>query len=141
MSRPPLASDTKEALTFYLHQYLKHLAAAGHNCLLNLPAFDDVTNTAPINHSLTTKAIETDLSADVLIHGTSVMEINEQLRSAWLRVASFTHATSNERSACLAEVKTLWMPRATDHYHIHFAHPTVCLAHRYSPQLSHTWHR
>jgi hypothetical protein len=112
-----------------LHQYLKHLGAAGQNCLLNLPVFDDDAYTPTIDYSLTTKAIEADLSADVLIHGTSVTEINEQLRSAWLRVASFTQASSNERSTCLAEVKTEWMPRATDHYHVHFAPPTVCLSH------------
>jgi hypothetical protein len=127
MFKPSVSGDIKDALNYYLHQYLHHLGAAGQNCLLNLPDFDDDAYTPVIEYSLTTKAIEADLCADVFVHGTSVSAINDQLRSAWLKVASLTELPTDKLSACLAQIKTQWLHESTDHYHVRFAPPTVGL--------------
>jgi hypothetical protein len=57
MFRHQLLPEVKEALAFYLRQYLDFLNAAGHNCILNLPDFDDDEYALMIDYSLTTKAI------------------------------------------------------------------------------------
>lgn len=125
MFKTSLSSEIKDAIKYYLHQYLEHLGAAGQNCLLNLPDFDDDMYTPTIEYSLTTKAIEADLSADVFVHGTSVSAINDQLRNAWLKVASLSSPPSDKLSVCLAEIKTQWLHETTGHYHVRFAPPTV----------------
>jgi hypothetical protein len=125
MFKPNLSADIKEALNFYLRKYLDHLNDAGQNCLLNLPDFDDDAYSPVIDYSLTTKAIEEDLSVDVTVFGTSVSTINDQLRNTWLQVASLVHAPSDKLSTCLAEIKTQWLHGTDNHYHIRFAPPTV----------------
>jgi hypothetical protein len=125
MFKPSLLADIKEALNFYLRKYLDHLNDGGQNCLLNLPDFDDDAYSPVIDYSLTTKAIEEDLSVDVTVFGTSVSTINDQLRNAWLKVASLAHPPSDKLSMCLAEIKTRWLPDTENHYHIRFAPPTV----------------
>jgi hypothetical protein len=57
MFRPTLSHEVKEALGFYLRQYMDFLNAAGQNCILNLPDFDDDQYSLMIDYSLTTKAI------------------------------------------------------------------------------------
>jgi hypothetical protein len=140
--RSSLGSDIKVALEFYLHQYLAHLNAAGQNCLLvrhpsvgvlscaytadqNIPDFDDDAYSPVIDYSLTTRAIEEDLSTDITVHGTSVSAINTHLRSAWLKVASLGELPGDKLSVCLAEIKTQWLQGTESHYHIRFGPPTI----------------
>jgi hypothetical protein len=57
MFRSKLSHEVKEALKFYLGQYMHFLINGGQNCLLNLPDFDDDSYSPVLEYSLTTKAI------------------------------------------------------------------------------------
>ncbi|KZT05942.1 uncharacterized protein LAESUDRAFT_206407 [Laetiporus sulphureus 93-53] len=76
------ASD-KDALVFYLSQYLRFLQDAGYHTLFSLPEFHNSGSRLTIDYSAfgdTTVEVEE-------IYGISVEKINSQLTSAWLKAA------------------------------------------------------
>jgi hypothetical protein len=145
MFRPNLADEVKQALKFYLGQYIQFLTDGGQNCLLNLPDFDDDAYSPVIDYSLTTKAIvspvvlaitsydglttfrsqEDELCNDVLVHGNSVEDINEHLRRVWLQVAVLENPPADKFSLLLTEFQSNWLSDSESHFHVHFGPPTV----------------
>lgn len=127
-----LSHDIKDALSFYLHQYLNFLHGAGHHTLFDLPDFDNDKYSPHIDYSLASTAFDDEeLCADISIFGTSVTTINEHLQSRWLHYTSLAGGLNgpppaDRLSTCLAEIKSTWLSYAPEtHFHIKFAPPKV----------------
>ncbi|KAF7328255.1 hypothetical protein MVEN_02565400 [Mycena venus] len=88
MYKPSLSVKVKDALSFYLHEYLHFLRNAGNHVLFNLPDFDDDKFSPKIDYSLVSKALEMEEFCCDTVHDTNLSEINKYMYEKWLMAAA-----------------------------------------------------
>lgn len=116
----------REALGFYLSQYLKLLRNAGNHVLFSLPDFDDDRHRVTIDFSANAQAL---VDVDE-VYGISVEKINTFLSSSWLKAAMLAggkNGPSADRAAIsLAEYRSTWvLGESNAHFHVKLGAPRV----------------
>ncbi|KAF7354146.1 hypothetical protein MVEN_01102100 [Mycena venus] len=126
MYKPSLSVKVKDALAFYLHEYLHFLRNAGNHVLFNLPDFDDDKFSPKIDYSLVSKALEVEEFCCDTVHDTNLSEINKYMYEKWLMAAALGRPR-DVLSVCLAEISSTWVMNTSidTHFHIRFGAPQV----------------
>ena len=76
-----LRPDAREALGFYLGQYLDLLKRAGHHAFHSLPSSDDERRVTIDYREISSVGVINDV--DIEVFGSSVKQINTRLSSIW----------------------------------------------------------
>ena len=116
----------REALAFYLSQYLNLLKSSGNHVLFSLPDFDDDRRRVTIDFSANAQAL---VDVDE-IYGISVEKINTFLSSSWLKAAMLAggrNGPSADRAAIsLAEYRSTWVLGDSNvHFHVKLGAPRI----------------
>ncbi|KAJ7246223.1 hypothetical protein C8J57DRAFT_1678479 [Mycena rebaudengoi] len=116
MSKPSLSVQVKDALAFYLLEYLRFLRSAGNHVLFNLPDFDDDKFSPKIDYSLVSKALEVEEFCCDTVHDTNLGDINKYLYDKWMMAAALGRPHGNT-----------WLMHASvdTHFHIRFGVPQI----------------
>ncbi|PCH38353.1 hypothetical protein WOLCODRAFT_115316 [Wolfiporia cocos MD-104 SS10] len=127
ISAEPAVVIGREALTFYLSQYLSFLQQAGNHVLFSLPDFDDDRYRLTTDYSL--------MGAHVLaideVYGIAVDKINAYLSSVWLKASmlagGLTGQASDWKTTCIAEFRSTWTldASAETHFHLKLGAPRI----------------
>ncbi|KAJ7210092.1 hypothetical protein GGX14DRAFT_451427 [Mycena pura] len=123
-SSASLPIKVKDALAFYLFEYLHFLRSAGNHVLFDLPDFDDNKFSPNIDYSLVSTALEVDEFCCDTVHDTSLSDINKYLYDKWL-IAATLGRPRDVLSICLAEISSTWLMNTSidTHFHIRFGAP------------------
>ncbi|KAJ7738254.1 hypothetical protein DFH07DRAFT_1064579 [Mycena maculata] len=125
MCKQSVSTKVKDALAFYLLEYLRFLRSAGNHVLFNLPDFDDDKFSPKIDYSLVSKALEVEEFCCDAVHDTSLSDINKILYDKWLMAAALGRPR-DLLSICLAEISSTWLNTSIDtHFHIRFGAPQI----------------
>ena len=117
----------RQALAFYLVEYLALLQSAGSHVLFSLPDFDDDRRRLFIDFSSYARSL---LDVDE-IYDISVEKINTFLSSSWLKAAMLAggkNGPSADRGALsLAEYKSTWSldESSSTHFHVKLGAPRI----------------
>ncbi|PCH40165.1 hypothetical protein WOLCODRAFT_68457 [Wolfiporia cocos MD-104 SS10] len=127
ISISPVVSVGRDALAYYMSQYLTFLQSAGNHVLFSLPDFDDDRYRLTVDYTL----MNATLFNVSEIHGISVEQINTYLSSEWLKAAmiigSATAEITNWRDICAAEFRSYWTldSESEVHFHIKLGAPRI----------------
>ncbi|KAJ7263473.1 hypothetical protein C8J57DRAFT_1629561 [Mycena rebaudengoi] len=126
MSKPSLSVKVKDALAYYLPEYLRFLRSAGNHVLFNLPDFDDDKFSPKIDYSLVSKALEVEEFCCDVVHDTNLGDINKYLYDKWMMAAALGRPR-DILSVSLAEISSTWLMHTTvdTHFHIRFGVPQI----------------
>ncbi|KAJ7710708.1 hypothetical protein B0H17DRAFT_1223880 [Mycena rosella] len=126
MYKPSLSVNVKDALAFYLPEYLRFLRSAGNHVLFNLPDFDDDKFSPNIDYSLISKALEVEEFCCDAVHDTSLDDINKYLYDKWMMAAALGRPR-DVLSICLAEISSAWLMHTSidTYFHIRFGVPQI----------------
>ncbi|KAI0916987.1 hypothetical protein AcW1_007702 [Taiwanofungus camphoratus] len=117
----------RDALVFYLKQYLELLQNAGNHVLFSLPDFDDDRYRLTIDYSLMGSSL---LDVDE-IHGVPTEKINTYLSSVWLKAAMLVGEPTGQevdwRQTCLAEYRSTStvLVDSDVHFHVKMGAPRI----------------
>lgn len=122
----PEVEAGRQALAFYLSQYLLLLQAAGHHVLFSLPDFDDDRLHVSIDFSTQGQSL---LELEE-VYGVSVEKINAFLSSSCLKSAMLAGGrrgpVSDRPALSLAEYRSTWVLNdSPTHFHVKLGAPRI----------------